>query len=119
MNTKISALKKKIELKTTQLKSKEKLLLRNKEAVKEIKCEIEQLKNELAKEEMQEMRELMGEKNLNIDDVKAAIVSGIIVSSKPKENEKKSEKSQTQASDIAKDIEEINKEEQRNDTNIG
>lgn len=119
MNTKITALKKKIEIKKGQLKSKEELAIRSKEAVKEIKHEIELLNNELAKEEMQEMIALMGEKNINMDDVKSAIVSGAIVSSKPKETEKKAEKSQTRMSDIAKDIEEINKEEQKDDTDIG
>ena len=87
MNTKISALKKKIELKEGQLKAKEELAVRSKEAVKEIKHEIELLNNELAKEEMQEMLELMSEKNLNIDDVKAAISSGVIVGSKSNTDE--------------------------------
>ena len=98
MNTKIAALKKKIELKEGQLKSKEELAVRCKEAIKEIRHEIELLNNELAKEEMQEMLDIMGEKNLNIDDVKAAIASGVI----------------TGAVSISKQIEEINKEENTN-----
>lgn len=111
MNTKITALKKKIEIKEGQLKSKEELAVRSKEAVKEIKHEIELLKNELAKEEMQEMLELMGEKNLNIDDVKAAIASGVIVGSSTNENKKeKKEISEI----ISAQVEEINKEEQDN-----
>ena len=114
MNTRITALKKKIEIKEGQLKSKEELAVRCKEAVKEIKHELELLNNELAKEEMQEMIDLMGENDLDMDDVRAAIVSGVIVSTKPKEKVKKTEKS-----DIAKNIEEISKEEQSNDTDIG
>lgn len=105
MNTKITALKKKIELKETQLKSKEELVVRSKEAVKEIKREIELLKNELAKEEMQEMLELMGEKNLKIDDIKAAIASGTIVGGVTT-----AESTKTTVEKITKDIEEINSE---------
>lgn len=117
MNTKITALKKKIELKEAQLKSKEELAIRSKEAVKEIKHEIELLRNELAKEEMQEMLELMGEKNLNIDDVKAAIASGVIVGSAAAEN--KEEQTETEAAEnevqtISAQIEEINKEDNTN-----
>lgn len=113
MNTKISALKKKIELKEGQLKSKEQLVSRSKEAVKEIKYEIELLKNELAKEEMQEMMELMGEKNINIDDVKAAIVSGIIVGQPPTAEEKPNE----EIEDISKDIKEINENKNKEENN--
>ncbi len=120
MNTKITALKKKIELKKAQLKSKEELALRSKEAVKEIKHEIELLNNELAGEEMQEMLELMGEKNLNIDDVKAAIASGAIVGSGAAE--KTNENTENTKTDIDEDnienisaqIEEINKEDNTN-----
>lgn len=115
MSTKITALKKKIELKETQLKSKEELAVRSKEAVKEIKHEIELLKNELAKEEMQEMLDLMGEKNLNIDDVKAAIASGIIVGSTQTKQE---EKQDTEIEDISKDIKEINSESKEESTNV-
>ncbi|MCM1060924.1 MAG: hypothetical protein NC452_11620 [Eubacterium sp.] len=86
MNTRITALKKKIELREKQLKAKEELAIRSKGAVKEIKHDIELLQNELAKEEMQEMMDLMGEKNINIDDVKAAIASGIITGSAATEN---------------------------------
>lgn len=107
MNTKISALKKKIELKECQLKAKEELAVRSKEAVKEIKHEIELLNNELAKEEMKEMMELMGEKNLDIEDVKAAISSGVIVGSKSNTDENQTDK-------IVKELQEINKEEENN-----
>lgn len=112
MNTKITALKKKIELKEKQLKAKEALAAKNKEAVKEIKGEIELLTNELAKEEMLEMMELMGEKNLDIEDVKAAIVAGAIVGKPVKDTEK----TETEADDISKKIKEINedKEEKNN-----
>ncbi len=108
MNTKITALKKKIELKEKQLKSKQELIIRSKEAAKEIKYEIELLKNELAKEEMQDFLTFMGEKNLNIDDVKAAISSGKIVGSPKSLDEDKAS--------ISKELEEINtnKEEQAN-----
>ena len=98
MNTKIAALKKKIEIKEKQLKSKQELAVRSKEAAKEIKREIELLNNELVKGEMQEMMELMGEKNLNIDDVKAAIASGAIIGTVR----------------ISNQIEEIHKEENTN-----
>lgn len=118
MNTKITALKKKIEIKEGQLKSKEELAVRSKEAVKEIKHEIELLNNELAKEEMQEMIELMGEKNINIDDVKAAIASGIIVGSGGAAAENKEEKTATAVSEQilaqVEEINKINKEEQDN-----
>lgn len=114
MNTKITALKKKIEIKEGQLKSKEELAVRSKEAVKEIRHEIDLLKNELAKEEMQEMLDLMGEKNLNIDDVKAAIASGIIVGTQTKQEEKQD----TEIEDISKDIKEINSESKEESTNV-
>lgn len=116
MNTKITALKKKIELKETQLKSKEELAIRSKEAVKEIKHEIELLKNELAKEEMQEMLDLMGEKNLNIDDVKAAIASGVIVGSaaENKDDKAETEAAENEVKSISAQIEEINKEDNTN-----
>lgn len=116
MNTKITALKKKIELKEGQLKSKEELAVRCKEAVKEIRHEIELLNNELAKEEMQEMLDLMGEKNLNIDDVKAAIASGVIKNTVSAENneEKADTKSENEEQTISEQIEEINKEENTN-----
>lgn len=118
MNTKITALKKKIELKENQLKSKEDLAFRSKEAIKEIKHEIELLQNELAKEEMQEMLELMGEKNLNIDDVKAAIASGIIISSRAENDDENAETEGATAKNedntISAQIEEINKEENTN-----
>ena len=111
MNTRITALKKKIEIKEAQLKSKEELVTRSKETVKGIKIEIELLKNELAKEEMQEMMALMDEKNLDIDDVKAAIASGMIEGSKKKE-EKNPE---TKIDEISKEIEEINESEEDGD----
>lgn len=116
MNTKITALKKKIELKEGQLKSKEELAVRCKETIKEIKYEIELLNNELAKEEMQEMLDLMGEKNLNIDDVKAAIVSGVITSTVSAEiNEEKADtKSENEEQTISEQIEAINMEENAN-----
>lgn len=100
MNTKITALKKKIELKEKQLKSKQELIIRSKEAVKKIKCEIELLKNELAKEEMLEMTELMSKNHLSIDDVKEAISSGKIAgNSKPLDEDTES---------VSKKFEEIN-----------
>lgn len=116
MNTKITALKKKIELKEAQLKSKEELAIRSKEAVKEIKHEIELLNNELAKEEMQEMLDLMGEKNLNIDDVKAAIASGVIVGSvaENKEDKTETEAAENKVQAISAQIEKINKEDNTN-----
>lgn len=86
MNTKIAALKKKIELKNKQLETKEDFLLRCKEAVKELRHELELLQGKLATEEMREMAELLSEKNLSFEDVKAAVASGVIVG-KTKENE--------------------------------
>lgn len=103
MNTKISALKKKLAQKENQLKKKQEHIMLDKEEVKEIKQVIEQIKSEIANEEMQEMSQLMAEKNLNIDDVKAAIASGII-KGKPNEAEVIS------ADDIRSNIEEINKD---------
>lgn len=111
MNTRITALKKKIDLKESQLKSKEELLTRCKETVKGIKTEIELLKNELAKEEMQEMIALMDEKNLDIDDVKEAIVSGIIEGSKKNEEENL----ETKIDELSKEIGEINESGEESD----
>ena len=78
MNTEISALKKKIELKEQQRVKKEEMLARNKTELKKINSELEALRNELANEEMQEIRALMNEKEIGIDDVMAAIASGTI-----------------------------------------
>lgn len=78
MNTEISALKKKIELKEQQRVKKEEMLARNKTELKKINAELEALRNELANEEMQEIRALMNEKEIGIDDVMAAIASGTI-----------------------------------------
>ena len=109
MNTKITALKKKIEIKEQQLKAKEELIVRNKAVVKEIQQEIERLKYEIDKEKMQEMNGLMGEKNLEFDDIIAAITSGVITGSR------KTEKAESEAeNEISKQIEEINKEESTN-----
>lgn len=122
MNTRITALKKKIELRENQLKSKEELALRSKEAAKEIKHDIELLKNELAKEEMQEMLELMGEKNLNMDDVKAAIASGVIIRSNTEEKDKTkeadNEAAENELNAISAQIEEINMENKEDNTNV-
>ena len=78
MNTEISALKKKIELKEQQRTKKEQMLVRNKTDLKKLNTELEALRNELANEEMQEIRALMNEKEIGIDDVMAAIASGTI-----------------------------------------
>ena len=78
MNTEISALKKKIDLKEQQRVKKEEMLARNKTELKKINSELEALRNELANEEMQEIRALMNEKEIGIDDVMAAIASGTI-----------------------------------------
>lgn len=78
MNTEISALKKKIELKEQQRTKKEQLLVRNKTDLKKLNAELEALRNELANEEMQEIKALMNEKEIGIDDVMAAIASGTI-----------------------------------------
>ena len=86
MNNKISALKKKIELKEHQLDEKLKSISKNKAAAKAIKADIEALRNELAREEMSDIMALIDDKKISIDDVKAAIVSGVIT---PSENETK------------------------------
>lgn len=86
MNNKISALKKKIELKEHQLGEKLKSISKNKAAAKAIKVDIETLRNELAREEMSDIMALIDDKKISIDDVKAAIVSGVIT---PSENETK------------------------------
>lgn len=86
MNNKISALKKKIELKEHQLDEKLKSISKNKAAAKAIKVDIETLRNELAREEMSDIMALIDDKKISIDDVKAAIVSGVIT---PSENETK------------------------------
>lgn len=121
MNNKITALKKKLEIKEKQLKGKKELALRCKEAIKEIRHDIELIKYELNKEEMQEMLELMGEKNINIDDVKAAIASGIVVSNKPTKETNTENEAQSEIKEISKQLEEINdenKEETNNGTDI-
>lgn len=81
MNNKISALKKKIELKEHQLDEKLKSISKNKAAAKAIKADIEALRNELAREEMSDIMALIDNKKISIDDVKAAIVSGVITPS--------------------------------------
>ena len=81
MNTEISALKKKIELKEQQRTKKEQMLVRNKTDLKKLNAELEALRNELANEEMQEIKALMNEKEIGIDDVMAAIASGTIAKS--------------------------------------
>lgn len=116
MNNKITALKKKIELKENQKKKILAVAEKNieaakncKEAAKKIDHETVLLKNELAKEEMQLLLTLMGEKNLNIDDLKAAIASGVIVSSK-------SETVENEDSDTEVNTE--NKENTEDNTNV-
>ena len=91
MNNKISALKKKIELKEHQLDEKLKCISKNKEAAKAIKADIEALRNELAREEMSDIMALIDDKKISIDDVKAAIVSGVIAPSAEDEMKEVSE----------------------------
>lgn len=111
MNTKIAALKKKIELKNKQLETKEDFLLRCKEGMKELRHELELLQGELATEEMREMAELLSEKNLSFEDVKAAVASGVIVG-KAKENEN-NDKTEEGIAEISQKSEETKKEENR------
>ncbi len=103
MNNAIAALEKKRDIKQKRLQSRIKAVEKSKETIKQLKNELLQIENEIAKEEMLEMTELMSKNHLSIDDVKAAISSGSITA-----KEKIGNDSET----VAETIAEINKEEQ-------